>query len=105
MFPEAFIWERSVKMFLGGFHNETVYRQNPVDFIPNEHDGWHLDRLREQDIILAVGKGDRLLNQNRELSSKLWAKGIGNALREWDGMAHDWPVWYDMVQRYIGGRD
>lgn len=94
-----------IKMFTGGFHNETVYLQNPVDFIPNEHDGWRLDRLREQDIILAVGNGDRLVHQNRELSGKLWGKGIGCALREWDGFAHDWPVWHEMIQKYIGGHD
>ncbi|MFM8273199.1 MAG: esterase family protein [Gemmata sp.] len=94
-----------IKVLLGGYHSETVYLQNPVDFVPNEHDGWRLDRLREQSIILAVGRDDRLLHQNRELSGKLWGKGIGNALREWDGFAHDWPVWYDMVNRYIGGSD
>lgn len=94
-----------IKMFLGGYHDDTVYRVNPVDFIPNEHDGWRLDRLREQDVILAVGNGDRLVHQNRELSGKLWAKGVGNVLREWDGFAHDWPVWHDMVQKYIGGHD
>ena len=94
-----------IKMFMGGYHSETVYLQNPVDFIPNEHDGWRLDRLREQSIILAVGNGDRLVHQNRELSAKLWGKGVGNALREWDGFAHDWPVWHDMVNRYIGGSD
>lgn len=94
-----------IKGFLGGYHNETVYFQNPMDFLDNEHDGWRLDCLRRQDIILAVGKGDQLLHQNRELSSKLWAKGVGNALREWDGFAHDWPVWYKMAQMYIGGHD
>jgi esterase/lipase superfamily enzyme len=94
-----------IKMFLGGYHNETVYLQNPVDFIPNEHDGRRLDRLREQDIILVVGRDDRLLHQNRELSGKLWGKGIGNALREWDGFAHEWWVWHDMVRKYIGGHD
>ena len=56
-----------------------------------------------QNIILAVGNGDRLVHQNRELSGKLWAKGIGNALREWDGFSHDWPVWHKMVNLYIGG--
>ncbi len=94
-----------IKTFLGGYHNETVYLQNPVDFIPNEHDPWRLDRLRQQSIILAVGRDDKLLHQNRELSGKLWGKGIGNALREWDGMAHDWPVWYDMARMYLGGSD
>lgn len=94
-----------IRGFLHGYHNETVYFQNPVDFIPNEHDGWRLDHLRRQNIILAVGNGDRLVHQNRELSGKLWSKGIGNALREWDGFAHDWPVWQKMVNMYIGGND
>jgi esterase/lipase superfamily enzyme len=94
-----------IRGFLGGYHSETVYFQNPMDFITNEHDGWRLDQLRRQDIILAVGKDDRLLHQNRELSGKLWGKGIGNALREWDGFAHDWPVWHRMAAMYIGGHD
>jgi len=64
-----------------------------------------VDHLRRQDIILAVGKGDQLVHQNRELSGKLWGKGIGNALREWDGFAHDWPVWQKMVNLYVGGHD
>jgi esterase/lipase superfamily enzyme len=94
-----------IKRFLDGYHNETVYFQNPADFIPNEHDPWRLDQLRRQNIILAVGTGDRLIDQNRDLSGKLWGKGIGNALREWDGFAHDWPVWQRMVNLYIGGND
>ena len=39
------------------------------------------------------------------LSHVLWEKGIGNALRIWDGFAHDWPVWHQMVRTYIGGHD
>ena len=57
------------------------------------------------DLQAAVGRDDRLLHQNRELSGKLWGKGVGNALREWDGFAHDWPTWYEMVRTYIGGHD
>jgi esterase/lipase superfamily enzyme len=94
-----------VRSFADGFYNETVYFHNPADFVANEHDGWRLDALRRQDIILAVGNGDRLVHQNRELSAKLWEKGIGNALREWDGFAHDWPVWHKMVNLYLGGHD
>ena len=94
-----------VKGFLDGYHNETVYFQNPADFLDNETDPWRLDHLRRQDVILAVGNGDQLVHQNRALSAKLWGKGIGNALREWDGFAHDWPVWHHMVNRYISGHD
>lgn len=94
-----------VRRFADGFYNDTVYYHNPVDYIANEHDGWRLDRLRQQNIILAVGNGDGLVHQNRELSAKLWGKGIGNALREWDGFAHDWPVWHRMFPMYVGGHD
>ena len=93
-----------IKMFADGYSSEELYWLNPTDFIPNETDPEKLERLRRQELIFAVGNGDRLVHQNRELSSKLWGKGIGNALREWDGFAHDWPVWHQMINLYIGGR-
>lgn len=94
-----------IRKFCHGYHDDLIYFHNPVEFIPNEHEGWRLDALRRQDIVLAVGNGDGLVHQNRELSGKLWQKGIGNALREWDGFAHDWPVWHKMINLYIGGHD
>ncbi len=94
-----------IRGFVMGYYDENVYFHNPVDFIPNEHDPVRLAALRRQDIILAVGNHDRLLDSNRRLSAALWDKGIGNALRVWDGLAHDWPVWQKMVPLYIGGHD
>ena len=76
-----------------------------VEFMAGEGAGWKLDAHRRQSIILAVGNGDGLVHQNRQLSGTLWQKGIGNALREWDGFAHDWPVWAKMLPLYIGGHD
>ena len=93
-----------IKMFADGYSSEELYWLNPTDFVPNETDPEKLDRLRRQELIFAVGNGDRLVHQNRELSGKLWGKGIGNALREWDGFAHDWPVWHQMINLYIGGQ-
>jgi esterase/lipase superfamily enzyme len=94
-----------IRRFADGFYNDTVYFHNPIDFIGGEYDDRRLHYLRQQDIILAVGKDDGLIHQNRELSGKLWGKGIGNALREWDGFAHDWPVWERQLQMYLGGHD
>ena len=93
-----------IKMFADGYSSDELYRLNPTDFIPNENDPERLARHRGQELIFAVGNGDRLVHQNRELSGKLWGKGIGNALREWDGFAHDWPVWHRMINLYIGGQ-
>ena len=72
---------------------------------PGEHDPRRLADLRRQDIILAVGKDDGLRGQNERLSTLLWDKQIGNALRLWDGWSHDWPYWKQMMRLYVGGHD
>jgi esterase/lipase superfamily enzyme len=61
--------------------------------------------LRRLDIILAVGREDPNIEHNRWFSGQLWNKGIGNALREWDGWSHDWPYWHKMIRMYINGHD
>ena len=62
-----------------------------------------LAALRRQDIIIAIGSGDPHFQENVEFSAILWNKGIGNALRVWDGYAHDWPYWEQMIVRVHGG--
>ncbi len=94
-----------IKRLTGGYSDDTVYACNPADFMRHEHDAARLDRFRRQDIILAIGEHDRMCDDNRELSATLWNKGIGNALRIWDGWAHDWPYWQRMLGHYIGGHD
>jgi esterase/lipase superfamily enzyme len=88
-----------------GFHNETVYFNNPCDYLPNEHDPHRLACLQRMNIILPVGRHDPLRQNSEDLSTILWNKGIGNALRLWDGWAHDWPWWRQMIRLYIGGHD
>ena len=72
----------------------------------HEHDPGRLDALRRQDIILAIGADDPACEQQRGRSRpRSGSKGIGNALRIWDGWAHDWPYWEQMIRQYIGGHD
>jgi len=92
-----------IRRFTNGFHNETVYRNNPVDFIAGEHDHARLEALRRQDIIFVTGQDDAFRTNNEWMSGLLWGKGVGNALRLWDGWAHDWPWWRQMIGTYIGG--
>ncbi len=89
--------------FFNGYHDENIYFHTPSQYVPNLHDGGQLDALRRLDIILALGNADPNIENNRALSGALWSKGIGNALREWDGWCHDWPYWREMVRAYIGG--
>lgn len=94
-----------IRRFSDGYSDDMIYFNNPCDYIANEHAPERLAALRRMDIILAVGRDDRLRGCNELLSGLLWGKGIGNALRVWDGLAHDWPVWGRMLPLYIGGHD
>ena len=94
-----------IRRFSNGQSDGEIYFHNPMAYIANEHDSERLDALHRQDIILAVGRTDPSCGSNEQLSDVLWGKGIWHALRIWDGWAHDWPYWQQMIQRYIGGHD
>jgi len=94
-----------IRQWTNGYHDDNVYYNNPVEYLQNEHDGWRLDHLRRMDVILVTGRDDPNRASTEKLSGILWNKGIGNALRLWDGWAHDWPWWRDMIKLYIGGHD
>lgn len=94
-----------ISRWTDGYHDENIYFNSPIEFIANENDWSRLEVLRRQDIILAVGRDDSLRHSSDALSTALWDKGIGNALRLWDGWAHDWPWWHQMLRLYVGGHD
>lgn len=95
----------NILRFTGGYSDENVYLNNPAQFIAGEHDEGRLRLLRQQDVVMASGESDRLTPSSREMSGILWGKGIGNALRIWDGWAHDWQYWAQMLRLYLGGHD
>ncbi len=92
-----------IRDMLDDYYDENVYFNNPVDYIPNEHDPARLQLLQRLDIIIAIGDQDPHYQNNRDLSNALWGKGIWHALRVWDGWAHDWPYWQQMIRWYVGG--
>lgn len=92
-----------IKEMTGGYSDDTVYFNNPGDFLVHEHDPARLEALRRLDIILAIGRDDGARANNEYLSGLLSARHIPHALRIWDGWAHDWPWWRQMIRRYIGG--
>jgi len=94
-----------IRQLTDGYSDEAVYFGNPFDSIATEHDPARLQALQRMDIILAIGQDDPASQNNRALSERLWDRGIGNALRIWDGWAHDWPYWQKMIRLYIGGHD
>jgi esterase/lipase superfamily enzyme len=101
----AFSGKYDMSNFFGGYYDDTIYFNTPSHFIPNLNDPYILEATRRMDIIIAVGKSDPNIDNNRALSAALWHKGIGHALREWDGWSHDWPYWQRMIRLYIHGHD
>lgn len=94
-----------IRRLTGGYSDDLIYFHNPAEFLRHEHEPSRIAALQRLDLILAVGRDDTLAAENAALSADLWRRGIGNALRRWDGWAHDWPWWRDMLRCYVGGYD
>lgn len=88
-----------------GYTGGEVYFHNPVAYIANEHDHGRLQAIRSVDLIMTTGRDDPLRSENENFSHILWQKNIWHALRIWDGWAHDWPYWQQMIRHYVGGSD
>jgi len=94
-----------IERWLGDYRDDNVYSNCPCLYMPNEQDEGRLKLIRQIDIILAVGAEDPNIANNRWFSDVLWSKNIWHASRVWDGWAHDWPWWQQMIRLYISGHD
>ena len=88
-----------------GYTDQHVYPYNPAEFILGEHDPDRLAAIGRMDIILAIGRDDSLRGNSEYFSGRVWSRNMWHALRIWDGWAHDWPYWRQMIRTYIGGSD
>jgi esterase/lipase superfamily enzyme len=95
----------NIKELTRGYDDANVYAHDPSHYMIHERDPGWLAAVRRMDIVLAVGRDDPHYGDNVHLSDTLWRRGIWHAFRAWDGWAHDWPWWRDMVRAYIGGSD
>ncbi|MBS1957824.1 MAG: esterase family protein [Cyanobacteria bacterium SZAS-4] len=84
------------------YYDDNINECNPVQLVKTESNG-QVDKLKKMDIIFAIGQTDPLLGSNQMMDDVLNEKGVPHAFRVWDGFAHDWPVWHEMVLHYIGG--
>ncbi len=88
--------------FLGGYHDQDVYFNQPTQFLPQMSDPWFLDRYRGNTYVLATGVHDQCWDQNERLAGIMRAKGIPVRLDVWgDNTGHDWPWWQRMAQTYL----
>ncbi len=86
-----------ISSFLDGYHDENVYFNNPVEYLPGNNDPelWNLK------IALGVGEWDICLEANQKLAEILNAKNIPYwfDFKKW--AKHDWPIWRDMFPHYL----
>lgn len=87
----------NIRAYLDGFSNETVYFNNPLDYLPNLNDAHHLPLLQsgQKPIILWSGQGAwEAPGRTVQLSDVLKSKGIPHELDLWGhDVNHDWPWW------------
>lgn len=92
-----------MRSFFDGYYDDNIYFNNPSEFVPGEHDAGRIEQIKQVDLIIVIGEQDPAYQNNRELSTALWSKNIWHAFRTWNGWAHDWPYWQQMIRSYIGG--
>ena len=90
-----------IHSFVDGYWDDNCYFHCPTAYIPNMSGDW-ATKLSRVGWVIATGEHDSLVQQNRDFSSLLWSKGIGNHLEIWPGVfGHDWPWWRDNLRRFV----
>jgi esterase/lipase superfamily enzyme len=84
-----------------GFYNEDIYFHTPTHYLPSLDCTWRLNKLREIDIILTIGREDPFLQNNEYLSSILSQKNIPFQMPIWDERAHSGYYWRRMSTLYL----
>lgn len=92
-----------ISSFMWGYHDDNVYFNNPVEYMPNLGEGWYMDNIRRMGIVLATGDQDICKEDNYRMSGILHSKGINHWLDvRWGAQGiHDWPAWRAMLPDYV----
>lgn len=86
-----------IKSFLGGYYDDNVYFNNPVDFLP----GLNHPALWQMKIILGTSEWDICRPANEHLSGLLRHKNVPHWLDMRGWKEHDWALWREMFPHYI----
>jgi esterase/lipase superfamily enzyme len=91
--------------YLESYYDDNVYYNNPMMYLKNLNDDYHLPRLQQADsIVIATGQGNyEAPDRSREFSALLHSKGIPHLLDVWGhDVAHDWVWWRKMLPHFLG---
>jgi len=90
--------------WLDGYHDDSVFYTNLLEFLPGLNDDSYLGPLRaEHPKVIATGEQDPNVAESVKVAQLFRDKGVDVGLEIWPGWAHDWPYWKDMMRRYLAG--
>jgi esterase/lipase superfamily enzyme len=87
-----------IKNFMSGYYDDTVYYNNPMDYIGGLMD----ENLWKLKIVLGTSEWDICKDANFRLSDVLTQKNVHHWLDVRPQASHDWPVWREMFPQYLG---
>ncbi len=90
--------------YLENYFDDNVYFNNPMMYLKNLNDDFHLRNLQKADsIVIVTGQGAyEAPDRSRELSGVLHSKGIPHLLEIWGyDVKHDWEWWRKMLPFYL----
>ena len=78
-----------IKPYLDGHYDDTVYFNNPVDFVPNLNNPEILRKISEVDIRLLSYSNDPQRDESERMSDTLWLKNVDHNFYVWDEAISD----------------
>lgn len=87
--------------WLDGWQDGEGYYLNPLAFLPGLTDESYLGPMRSTEVVIATGEHDPKVDESRRLVALLQDKGVPAMLHVWEGWAHDWPYWKEMVDVFL----
>lgn len=93
--------------YTDGYHDQDVYFNSPMQYLPSLDDEYFLSQIRRSNHIhLLTGSGSyETPEATRMFSHLLSAKEIPHEIDVWGpDMPHDWPTWRAMLPYYLETR-
>jgi len=92
----------STSHWLDGYVDTDVYFNDPLMFVPNLDDERYLGPMRAWDWkVIITGRDDVNAGESIALGEALRRKNVDPHLEVWDGWAHDWPYWKEMLRTCV----
>jgi len=90
-----------IRPFLDDWYDESAYFMNPIEYMANIGESWHLEHIQKIHIILSAGEHDICKEDTLHFSSILDDKNIMHTLDIVRNFDHDWGLWHHALPKYL----